>query len=128
MAMGVRRSNNPFLWARIVNVILGAWLFISTFAWPHTAQSRINTWSLGLLIVLFAIFSIAQPTVRRLNTMAAVWLFFSSLAISQLAQATAWNNMIVAIAVFVVSFIGGHGDERMTSRRTQQRRKEPRHA
>ncbi|HEY2744451.1 MAG TPA: SPW repeat protein [Polyangia bacterium] len=108
MAMEARRSQNPFLWARIVNLILGVWLFISAFVWPHTMPSQTNTWILGLLIVLFALFSTAQPGARWLNTLAAIWLFFSSLAIFHTSPATVWNNVIVAIVVFVVSFIGGY--------------------
>jgi|SRR6185312_1497214 len=110
MAMQARRSSNPLVWAPIVNLVLGAWLFVSAFAWPHTVHARANTWILGLLIAVFAIYAIAQPTARWLNTVAAVWLFFSSLAIGHMEAATVWNNVIVAILVFALSFVGRYGE------------------
>jgi uncharacterized membrane protein len=120
MALEARRSQNPFIWARVVNLVIGVWLFISAFVWPHTVQSRANTWILGLIIVVFALISMAQPTARWLNTLAAIWLFFSTLAIFHTEQGTVWNNVIVAIVVFAVSFIGGYGEQRLTPGRTQQ--------
>lgn len=120
MALEARRSQNPFIWARVVNLVIGVWLFISAFVWPHTVQSRTNTWVLGLLVVVFALVSMAQPTARWLNTLAAIWLFFSTLAIFHTEAATVWNNVIVAIVVFAVSFIGGYGEQRLTPRRTTQ--------
>jgi len=116
MAIEVGRTRNPFIWARIVNLLIGVWLFISAFVWPHNVHSRANTWILGVMIVLFSIFATAQPTARWLNTLAAIWLFFSTLAISHMSQATVINNIIVAIVVFILSFIGSYAaiDRRTT--------------
>jgi hypothetical protein len=112
--MQARRSSNPLLWAPIVNLVLGAWLFVSAFVWPHAGHARANTWILGLLIAVFALYAIAQPTARWLNTLAAIWLFFSSLAIGHMEAATVWNNVIVAVIVFALSFVGRYGDRRVT--------------
>jgi hypothetical protein len=117
--MEVTRTRNPFLWARIINLLLGVWLFISAFVWPHTVHSRANTWILGVLIAIFSLLATTQPNARWLNTLAAIWLFFSSLAIFHTTQATVWNNVIVAIIVFVLSFVGGEARS-VTTRRTTQ--------
>ena len=38
--------------ARIVNLVLGIWLFISAFVWPHSTAQMTNTWILGVLTVI----------------------------------------------------------------------------
>jgi hypothetical protein len=90
---------------RIVNVILGVWLFISAFAWPHTHAQMTNTWILGVLCVIFALIAMAVPWVRYLNTLLAIWLFISAWALPMESPGTVWNNVLVAIAIFIVSLI-----------------------
>jgi multisubunit Na+/H+ antiporter MnhB subunit len=87
----------------IINVILGAWLFISAFAWPHTTSQMSNTWIVGVLCVICALISVAVPWVRYLNTALAVWLFVTTWALPSTSPGTVWNNILVAIAMFVVS-------------------------
>jgi hypothetical protein len=94
--------NSP---VRLVNVLLGVWLFISAFLWPHTAAQMTNTWIMGVLCVVFALLAIASPPVRYLNTILAIWLFISAFAFPTVSVATTWNNFLVAIAIFVVSLL-----------------------
>lgn len=108
MAIESVRARNPYLWARILNFLLGVWLFISAFIWPHTAGERLDTWIIGIWIAVFSLVAMSQPSARWLNTLAAIWLFFSTLAITNTSQATPWNNIIVAILVFIVSFVGSY--------------------
>ncbi len=91
--------------ARYVNIVVGAWLFISAFLWRHTDPSRTNTWIVGLLAVIFAAIALRSPQVRFVNTVLAVWLFFSTLSIYHVSGGTLWNNLIVAIVMFVVSLV-----------------------
>ena len=100
--------------ARAVNVILGVWLFISAFVWPHTTAERGNTWILGVLCVAFALIALREPSVRWLNTALAVWLFISVWALPHANLGTMWNNALVAIAVFVVSLVPGRGERAFT--------------
>ncbi len=92
--------------ARWLNVVLGVWLFISAFLWPHTAAERTNTWILGVLCVVFALIAMSQPAARWLNTILAIWLFISVWALPHQNLATMWNNAIVAIVVFLASLVG----------------------
>jgi len=89
--------------ARIINVILGIWLVISAFVWPHTYAQTTNTWIVGALVVAFSLVAMRVPEVRYLNTVLAVWLFISVWALPTMTMGTTWNNAIVAIAVFFVS-------------------------
>jgi hypothetical protein len=95
-------------YARIVNVVLGVWLFISAFAWPHSTAQMTNTWIVGVLQVIFALvalFGVAQA--RYLNTVLAIWLFISAFALPGGDAGTIWNNVIVAILTFVFSLVPG---------------------
>ena len=91
--------------ARAVNVVLGVWLFISAFAWPHAQAQMTNTWILGVLCVAFALIAMRVPNTRYLNTAVAVWLFISAFALPSNDVGTIWNNALVAIAIFVVSLV-----------------------
>jgi len=92
-------------WVRWVNVVAGAWLFISPFLWQHTPTSDANSWIVGPLIVIVAIVALYVPQVRWINTALAVWLFFSTLVFAHAAPRTLWNNLIVALIVFVASLM-----------------------
>jgi hypothetical protein len=90
---------------RIVNVIIGVWLFISAFIWPHTQAQLTNTWICGVLCVIFALVAMAVPWVRYLNTLLAIWLFISAWALPTMNAGTIWNNVLCSIAIFVASLI-----------------------
>ena len=89
--------------ARLISIALGVWLFISAFVWPHTPQQFANAWIVGLLIVAFAALSLRFEAARYVCTLIAVWLFFSNWILPTELEATAWNNIIVSISVFVAS-------------------------
>ncbi len=88
---------------RWINLILGVWLIISAFIWPHTIEQRTNTWIVGLAIALVSLAAMADDRVRFLNTALAIWLFISAFALPSISAGTQWNNALVAIAVFIVS-------------------------
>jgi hypothetical protein len=93
-------------WPRIANVVLGVWLFISAFLWSHSAAQMTNTWILGVLAVVFALIAASvAPVARYANTLLAIWLFISAFALPTVSHGTAWNNVIVAIFIFVFSLI-----------------------
>jgi hypothetical protein len=89
----------------MINVVLGVWLFISAFAWPHSHAQHANTWILGVLCVIFALAAMAAPMARYLNTALAIWLFISAWALPTASVGTIWNNVLVAIAIFIVSLV-----------------------
>lgn len=103
----VANTTNNIPWPRALNIILGVWLFISAFAWPHSYAQMTNTWILGVLAVLFALFSLKMPQTRYLNTILAIWLFISAFALPRVSVGTVWNNAIVAILIFAFSLVPG---------------------
>ena len=92
-------------WPRWVNLLIGLWLIVSAFAWPHTAGAQTNTWILGALIAIASVWAVYMPGARFLNTIFAIWLFFATLVIYHVSSATVWNNLIAAVIVFVLSLI-----------------------
>ncbi len=102
---------------RYLNIILGVWLFISAFVWPHTAAQRTNTWILGVLAVIFALIALSTPPARWLNTALSIWLFISVWALPHQNIATQWNNALVAIAIFLLSLVPGQGERTLIPHR-----------
>jgi hypothetical protein len=90
---------------RILNAIIGVWLFISAFVWTHSQAQLTNTWICGVLCVVFALIATAVPPARYLNTLLAIWLFISAWALPTASAGTIWNNVLCAIAIFIVSLV-----------------------
>ncbi len=92
-------------WARYLNALIAAWLFISAFAWGHTVPLRQDTWIVGILMFVTALIAMATPGFRWVNTVLAIWLFISTLAFPHRTPGTLWNNLIVAVVVFLLSLV-----------------------
>lgn len=90
---------------RSINVILGVWLFFSAVLWPHSNIQQINAWVTGVLCVVFAALALRFPKARYLNTALAVWLFVSAWALDTSDVTIVWNNVLVALAILVVSLL-----------------------
>ena len=92
--------------ARIANIALGLWLFVSSFLWPHTPAQLHNAWVVGIIVVtagLIGISGVHWP--RHVNAACGGWLIVSALFLSRGGGATFWNHVIVgfALAVFGMS-------------------------
>jgi len=91
--------------ARTLNVLVGIWLFISAFVWPHSAAQMTNTWILGVLCVVLALIAMRFEQVRYVNSLLGIWLFISAFALPGATPGTTWNNALVAIAIFIISLV-----------------------
>lgn len=98
---------DPYGWLGWIPIALGAWLFLSAFLWPHGTGSATNSWIVGLLIVIASLVALRMPWMRWVNTALAVWLFLSTLAIPDTTRGTLWNNLIVALLVYLASLVPG---------------------
>jgi hypothetical protein len=90
---------------RIFNALLGIWLFVTAFMWPHTHFQFAITILAAILTFTLSIMSIYLRGARHLNVVVAIFLFLSSLSLHSLSHATTWNNAIVAIAIFVSALV-----------------------
>ena len=93
--------------ARFINMMVGAWVFLSAFVLPQSESTRTNSWVCGVLVVVFATIALRSPTARFVNTAIAVWLFITSFSFPHVSEATVWNNWICAVVIFFVSLIPG---------------------
>jgi hypothetical protein len=99
------RAGSDGSWARFVNALAAVWLFISAFAWPHSAALHENSWVTAVLMFIAAIWAVEKPMIRYANTVLAIWLFLSTAAMRGANETTTWNNLIVAIVVFIFSLV-----------------------
>lgn len=91
--------------ARIFNVLLGTWLFLSAFAWPHDSAQGFIALVCGALTVFLSLLTIYLPNVRYLTAANAVILFIASIAASSHWNRTFWHNAVIAIAIFVAALL-----------------------
>ncbi|MDA8219362.1 MAG: SPW repeat protein [Dehalococcoidales bacterium] len=96
-------------WQDWVNVLAGAWLFISPWVFGIVAASVAwNFWVVGAVIffiTLWALYSPALVISEWFNAAIAVWLFVSPWVLGFAAgtPAIAWNAWAVAVVVFVMA-------------------------
>lgn len=90
---------------RWLNVVLGAWLFISAFSWPHGEAQFVNSWLIGIAMVIAAGTAIRYDGARYVNSVLAAWLFVSAWALPTFSTATFWNNVLVGVAAFIISLV-----------------------
>jgi hypothetical protein len=90
---------------RIFNALIGIWLFVTAFMWPHAHGEFMVTVTVAILTFALAIVAIYSGAARYLNAVVAVMLFLSALTLPSLTRATTWNNAIVAIAIFVAALV-----------------------
>jgi hypothetical protein len=92
-------SKGPRYW----NIVLGTWLFISAFAWPHGQAQLTNTWVMGVIVVVAAVISLRVPAARYVQTIVGAWLIISAFALPRASYGTTWNNFIVGLLIAVLS-------------------------
>jgi hypothetical protein len=91
--------------ARIANVLLGGWLFLSGMLWPHSGPQLISAWFCGGLIVTFALLGTSLPAARLVNTTLGIWVALSGFLLPSWSRASVWNNLLVGIAVVAFSLV-----------------------
>jgi len=106
--------------ARVTTVLLGVWLFMSTFLWQHHPDQVINGWVCGLFTILFAAMAIAQPMMRHLGAAFAVWIFFSAFVVTSVSLATVISTAVAGALIFGLSMAPNqpHNESGMPRART----------
>lgn len=90
---------------RIFNVLIGTWLFLSAFAWPHSTPQGMTALVCGALTVLLSLATMYFGGIRYLTAVVAVILLVTSLATAEHLDRTFWHNSIMAIAIFVGALV-----------------------
>jgi hypothetical protein len=92
--------------ARYVNMVLGTWILISAYLWPHTGGQFMITIFAGAVVALLAPFEVGYRWVRRINLAMGGLLVLTALTLPRMSMATLWHNVIAGIALVLVSFFG----------------------
>jgi hypothetical protein len=92
-------------WARCGNFMLGIWLQVSAFTWPHSDASRVSAWLPGLLISVISLLSMGSPPMRWLNAFLALWLVVWTFAATTTEPLSYWNGVVCGLLVFVLAAI-----------------------
>jgi len=97
--------------ARIFNVLIGTWLFLSAFAWPHTHGQKLAAIICGAATAVLSLAANYFSGLRYLTAVIAVMLFVISVTGASRWNTTFWHNGIVAVAIFVAALVdrGGAG-------------------
>lgn len=93
-------------YARVTNVVLGAWLLISSFAWKRGTPNFVNAWVIGLLVIASSLVALRSPRFRFVSTAAGFWLIASLFAWPDYSSPLVWNNVMVGLGIVVVSLVG----------------------
>lgn len=88
--------------ARLINFVLGAWLFASAFLWRHTYVQTENAWVVGFMALMMALGGLAGlGWTRYLNVVLGAWLILSPLFVRVASPMTYWNDEVVGAALIV---------------------------
>jgi hypothetical protein len=104
--------------ARLTNLMLGLWLFLSAFSWPHPGASGFITWTAGLLIACVSILTMAFPAARWANVVLGLWVMVAAFIFHQ-DNATLWNNLVVGLCVFIAAPVHTLAQDLAPSRSSQ---------
>src|SRR4051812_11733124 len=92
--------------ARLVNGLLGVWLYLSAFLWPHTAFERTNAWVSGIVAVTAALVGLRRVNVGRyVNALVGAWLIVSALFMRKATPGTFWNHLLVGFALALFAMV-----------------------
>ncbi len=87
------------------NLVLGGWIFLSAFIWPHNDLQRLNAVIVGGLAAIFALLATKAPRLRYANAALGAWLFWSAWVFPSLRVGTIYNHMMVGVAMFCLAAI-----------------------
>jgi hypothetical protein len=90
---------------RIVNLLLGMWLFLSAFLWEHDDPQYLNAFTSGLVLGILGLAAgERRPLVRLITGQIGLWLMASTFLLPTEA-ATRVNHLLVGALVLIVSVL-----------------------
>lgn len=90
---------------RIFISMIGAWLLVSGFSWPHSRVEVSNLIVVGVLAPLFSWLSATRDWARYVSAVAGVWLILTTLRFGTAAHITIIHNLIMGASIFVASLV-----------------------
>jgi hypothetical protein len=92
-------------WTLIACSALGAWLMVSPALLGSTSPAADSSVLAGALVTTFAVISMAEVTraLRFVNLLAGIWIAAAPALLAGATAASAWNGLLVALAVVLLS-------------------------
>lgn len=100
-----------------VNGILGIWLIISPYILSYGSTAKWDQTIIGVVVLILAAIRTAEPRQQWLsfvNGLVGLWAIIAPWALSYVATASYWNEVIVGAVVAILGFwnsglsIAGH--------------------
>jgi len=90
--------------ARAINLVLAAWLLISSLLFRMPQTLKLDGVIVGALCLAMAAAAIWwRPVVRYGITALSLWMFFTAFAFGGTYPAATWHHVIIAGFMFIVS-------------------------
>jgi hypothetical protein len=109
---------SPARAAAVVNLILGAWFFVSPWVYGGAVNANAwNSWIVGALIALFALIRLSSFSGARalawVNMILGAWVFVSPWVYGYVANTGRFlNSLCVGVVIFIVSLTAASGHRR----------------
>jgi hypothetical protein len=102
--------------AKMFNVVVGTWLVVSAYAWPHDERMLKATIACGLLIVALSIASLFSDRLPRYLTVgvALILMLFSSAHVGR-HDPVFWNNVAVAFVASATTLVRAGGEPELAT-------------
>jgi hypothetical protein len=100
------------MWKRVAIVVLSSWVLFSGNAWPHSRANQLNNTIVGTGLLFFGVLSMRHEWARYLTLGFGIWLFVFTVAAGHISAVTYWNDAMIALAVFILSLLGGESPRR----------------
>jgi hypothetical protein len=98
---------------RVLNAVVGLWLFFSTFLVAKTPPQRWIGWVVGALAVVGALLGRSGgKRGRYLNAALGGWLILFAILLPRAHAATFWNDLLVGFAMVLLALVTNTGDLR----------------
>jgi hypothetical protein len=86
----------------LISSVLGLWMIVSAFLWPHSPAQFSNACFAGGLVLFSALVARrGRPWAMYLVAAVGLWLLVSSLLL-RASAATLWNNLVIGLSLFVL--------------------------
>jgi hypothetical protein len=92
------------MFVRIVNALLGLWLFASAFLFDKVPTQFYNELLVSIGVMVFGLASIlGRHRARRVNFALGLWLFVSALLLPHVSGAPMVNQILTAVLLVITS-------------------------
>jgi hypothetical protein len=97
--------------ARLVEILLGVWMFASPVLFTHTPEQAVSFMVVGVLIVVFGLASLfVVPQARYVTAALGVWLVISAFVLPMSTDDTMWNCILGGLAALGLASVPNEGE------------------